>query len=637
MAEDSASLPAMGSQTRETFRRYLNGFPLIFVQFDGQIEEVNPATSLLLGFQAEECQGKNVGLLFQFLGIPLDRYDQSVMFEALVTRKNSSVFPAQIHVIPFQRNQTMLILMDLSTRNRLRDQLFQEKHLLTTVIDAIQDHVFMMNSEGCYELNNKSHLKFLGVSTQEEASGKSANDFFESNFSAKFLEVNQQILDGVSSELNRTIEVLPGKWFEIKITPLNDPITKEVVGVVGLTRDVSERIQTEEKLRQVQRLESLGLLAGGIAHDFNNLLTVVVGLADTASILMDSLEPDKPVREAEIQELKETLIEIRQAGQRAAALTQKLLAVGRKQMVEMKSLSLNDVIRDMASVLGGILKSVEKPVQIARLEHRLAVDLPMIRADRSQLEQVLLNLVVNARDAIIKRVEDLGSAVCHFQPLIVLKTYLDPQSKKIILEVQDNGCGMNDEVKSKVFDPFFTTKGLGRGTGLGLASVYGILQQSSATVHILSEVGVGTTFQLGFQEWVGEVVQITGKNVIPKVGKSPRKILYVEDDTVIRTLVRRNLLIQGYEVCEAENGDIAWQTFQENPLDFALVLTDLIMPKMTGIELSKKILELNPHQKILCVSGYTNEDTGGLPILNKPFTIQKLSQKINEILSENRE
>ncbi|MES2310304.1 MAG: ATP-binding protein [Verrucomicrobiota bacterium] len=633
MAEDSASLPIFSPSTRETFRRYLSTFPLVFVQFDGQIVEVNPSALLLLGFQPEECQEKNVDIFFQFLGVPQESYDQSTIFEALVTRKNSSVFPAQIHVIPFQQNQSMLILSDLSLRNRLRDQLFQEKHLLTTVIDAIQDHVFMMGSDGSYELNNKSHLKFLGVSSQEETTGKKAEDFFEAELAQKFLSDNRQILEGASLELNRTIEVHPGEWFEIKKTPLKDPLTNEVIGVVGLTRDVSERVRTEEKLRQVQRLESLGLLAGGIAHDFNNLLTVVVGLADTAALMMDTIEPNKPIKEEEVRDLKETLIEIRQAGQRAAALTQKLLAVGRKQLVEMRALSLNDVIRGMTSVLAGVLKSVEKPILIARLEHRLAVDLPAISADRSQLEQILLNLVVNARDAILKKMEDPSNA--DFQPLIVLRTYKDPQLKKIILEVQDNGCGMSDEVKSKVFDPFFTTKGLGRGTGLGLASVYGILQQSNASVQILSELGIGTTFQLGFEEWVGEIHSVVEKEPTVPTKSAQRKILYVEDDTVIRTLVRRNLQIQGYEVCESENGEAAWQAFQKNPTDFVLILTDLIMPKMTGVEFARKVLELNPKQKILCVSGYTNEETGGLPILNKPFTIQKLSQKIDEILSEN--
>ncbi len=520
--------------------------------------------------------------------------------------------------------------MDLSIRNRLREQLFKEKHLLATVIDAIQDQVFLLDINNRYLLNNKSHLEFLGVNSQDEVIGKDLSHFFDSVFSNKIIEDNQLIVKGVISESNRMEEIRPGRWYDIKKTPLRDPLTKNVIGVVGLTREVTERVLTEEKLRQVQRLESIGVLAGGIAHDFNNLLTVVVGLADSASLVLDRLQPAQAINEGDINDLKETLSDIRQAGQRAAVLTQKLLAVGRNQLVEMRSTLMNEVITGMTSVLSGALRSNEFPLMTIQIDYQLENDLPPIYADRSQLEQVLLNLVVNARDAMMKQMED--SPVADYIPRLQIKTFFDSGRNQVILEIIDNGCGMSDEVKLKVFDPFFTTKEIGRGTGLGLASVYGILQQSNASVQIDSVINKGTTFKIIFQPWIEniekEIASVTSEKELGKV----HKILYAEDDAVIRTLVKRNLEIRGYQVIDVENGDAAWICYQKTPHDFSLVLTDLMMPYVSGMEFLSLVQKMNPHQKILCVSGYTNEDTKGLPILTKPFTIQKLYQKIQEIL-----
>lgn len=356
----------------------------------------------------------------------------------------------------------------------------------------------------------------------------------------------------------------------------------------------------------------------------------MIGLADTASLMMEGLPEGAPLSEQSRDDLIETLKEIRQAGQRASVLTQKLLAVGRQQLVEMKPLPLNDVIREMSSVLSGVLKSVEKPVLAVRLDHRLGVDLPLIKADRSQVEQILLNLTVNARDAILKMISEGVSS--DYVPVITIKTFYNAQSAEVNLEVQDNGSGMTEEVRKKAFDPFFTTKEVGRGTGLGLASVYGILQQSRAQVHIETELGKGTSFLISFPTYE-ERGGITEEGPVSKVDQPKNKILYVEDDIVIRSLVKRNLQLQGFEVTEAENGLVAWEKFQNTPEEFSLILTDLLMPKMSGVELSRKIKELKKNQPILCVSGYSNEDTGGLPVLHKPFTIQKLSQKIEELLA----
>lgn len=630
MSDESPFISDLNPSTKEVFDNFLSCFPIVFIQWDGVIKELNSKAIILLGYEPDEAIDHHIQNYLQYIGIPLDSFGSNIVFESLVSRSDSSVFPAQIYAIPFAENSSALIIHDLSSRNRLREQLIQEKHVLETVIEAMHDQVFLIDSEHRYLLNNKAHLQFLGAKNQEEVLGKKTSDFFKKEQAQIFVNDNQLILSNSVPVSVRTEEVRPGEWYEIKKTALKDPTTDKIIGVVGLTRNVTERLKTEEKLRHVQRLDSIGLLAGGIAHDFNNLLTVVVGLSDTASLTLEALQYGEPIQKETIQDLKETLNEIREAGQRAAGLTQKLLAVGRRQIVEMKPISLNDIIREMNSVLVGILKAVDNPLLIPRLDHSLAVDLPLIFADRSQLEQVLMNLIGNARDAIIKRKENEGEL--RVIPHIILKTYQDLDSKRVILKVEDNGCGMSEEVKSHIFDPFFTTKEIGRGTGLGLASVYGILQQFQAGVQINSEVGVGTTFQISFIPWNTSIHGSSHSSIVSHSRNKNRKILYAEDDSVIRVLVKRNLQMKGYVVVEAENGEIASKIYEANPHDFSLVLTDLMMPIVSGIELIARVQQINLNQKILCVSGYSNEDTRGLPILNKPFTIQKLFQKVEEII-----
>ncbi len=613
----------------EILKHYLENYPLIFVDHDGSILEFNATAWNFFGHNPQLGQGMDVRFIFQMVGFPVEHFDRPIVFEALANKYDGSATPAQVRVVPLGVQRSMLFLSDLSVRNRLRDQLTQERQLLRTLIDTLPDFIYVKDKECKYLLNNQSHLRWLGVKAQDEALGRTAADFYPLENSSHFFREDQEILESGEGVLNREECVKGGLWMETSKVPIRDPIDNQIVGIVGVSRDVTDRKRAEDRIRQGQRLESIGLLAGGVAHDFNNLLTVIIGLAETADLQLGDLRQPKLDLEATSRELAETLAEIRKAGLRAASLTQKLLAVGRQQLVETKTLSLNEIILDMGSVLQGLMKVSDREGVPPRLEFKLDPQLGMIRADRAQVEQILLNLVVNGRDAIHKRSGDQNEE--NYVGTIEVRTSNATEKRRVLLEISDNGCGMTEEVKTRAFDPFFTTKGVGRGTGLGLASVYGILQQSGGAISIESELGKGTVFRVEFPLPEEKKTQITPSKTPADASLTESKglqILVAEDDPVIRTLVRRNLKIHGHEVVDFGDGLQAWRAYEERPNSFDLVITDLLMPQMGGIEFFKKIQQINPDQVILCMSGYSNEDTGGMPLLHKPFTAQKLIDKI---------
>jgi nitrogen-specific signal transduction histidine kinase len=387
--------------------------------------------------------------------------------------------------------------------------------------------------------------------------------------------------------------------------------------------DVTERKQLEEQLRQAQKMEAIGSLAGGVAHDFNNLLTIINGYSD---LMQEQLPVGSP--------LHESLHNIGQAGQRAASLTRQLLAFSRKQVLEPKVLNLNATVTDTANMLQRLIgEDIE-------LTTRLDPALGRVRADPGQIEQILINLAVNARDAmphgghltIETTNTELDMSYTHAYPDLRTGPY-------VMLAVSDTGIGMDKATQSRIFEPFFTTKEVGKGTGLGLATVFGIVKQSQGHIAVYSEPDLGTIFRVYFPT----VEQSsTASKTPPRLRAAlhgTETILLVEDEPALRTLARHVLEMHGYTVLEAGRGDEALRLAEAYQGTIHLVVTDVVMPVMGGRQLVEQLAMLQPNVKVLYQSGYTNDAVvqrgillGETAFLQKPFTPNGLVQTVREVL-----
>ena len=383
--------------------------------------------------------------------------------------------------------------------------------------------------------------------------------------------------------------------------------------ITGTLEDITERRALEEQLRQAQKMEAVGRLAGGIAHDFNNVLTVVGGYLH---MVLDMTPPSDPRHE----KLKQIL----EASTRASALTSQLLAFGRKQMLQPRLVNVNRLLTNMEALLGRVMG------EHIRLETDLAGELPCVKADPNQLEQVLINLAANARDAMPE-----GGA---FRIRTMLAGQKADGGPHVCLEISDTGCGMGQDVLEHVFEPFFTTKEVGRGTGLGLSSVYGIVQQNHGTIEVSSTPGRGTTFVILLPA-VPETEEVSPAAPAPKSLRGTETILVAEDEPAVRTLVCGMLEQLGYNVLQAADGREALRILEQNgPVH--LLLTDVIMPVMGGRELARRVNRLGSSTRVVYMSGYTDDTLAfhGLPqpgsaYIQKPFTREVLAEKLREVLS----
>ena len=399
----------------------------------------------------------------------------------------------------------------------------------------------------------------------------------------------------------------------------------EPVRAIGITQDVTERRRLAEQYQQAQKMEAIGRLAGGVAHDFNNLLTVILGYCE---LLLADLKPDDP-RQADIKE-------IHKAGASAAGLTRQLLAFSRKQLIEPKVLDLNAVVADMRTMLERLIGDD------VRIVLRLRPELAHLKADRGQIEQIVMNLAVNARDAMPKggtmTIETANAEL----DLHYARTHLSVvPGPYVVLTVTDTGTGMTPEVQARLFEPFFTTKELGKGTGLGLATVHGIATQNGGTVDVYSELGRGTSFKVYFPiANPAEPIVETPALVHRPRNSGVQTVLVVEDAAGIRELARNLLERQGYTVLVAANADEALRLFKENG-SIDVLLTDVVMPGASGPELITQLVAQRPGLKVIYMSGYTEETivrhgviNPGIAFLHKPFTSEALGRKVGDVLAQ---
>jgi two-component system cell cycle sensor histidine kinase/response regulator CckA len=391
---------------------------------------------------------------------------------------------------------------------------------------------------------------------------------------------------------------------------------------VGISVDVTERHSLEEQSQQAQKMEAIGRLAGGVAHDFNNLLTVILGYCD---ILLAEFEP-KDVRRSEITE-------IRNAGARASSLTRQLLAFSRREIIELQTLDLNRIATEMQSMLSRL---IGENVSIVLA---LGAAQPTIRADSSQIEQVVMNLAVNGRDAM----PDGGTIRIETANVVLDEPYarLHPMAKPgsyVALIVSDSGMGMTQETKARLFEPFFTTKDIGKGTGLGMATVYGIVARCGGSIDVATEPGTGTTFTVYFPsaQWSEGVAHLPKR--ITRAAGATATVLLVEDEDGLREVARRLLQRLGYVVLVAANASDAIRLFDEHA-SIDVVLTDVIMPGTSGLELIRRLIEKRPSLKVIYMSGYTEDaivEDGvlkpGVSYLHKPFSLDSLGEKLRQVL-----
>ncbi len=496
---------------------------------------------------------------------------------------------------------------------------------LVALLEATTDGVAIAAADHRLLYVNRAGRTMLGLGERSALTGLSLADLYPPELRERFrtevvpVALNKGAWSGEIDLQGRTGQ----RWTVSQVVLAHRDAGGTVEFLSMVSRDLGERLRLEAQLRQAQKMEAVGRLAGGIAHDFNNLLCIITGYSEMA---LTQLAADAT--------LHSFLSEINKAGNRAATLTRQLLAFSRKQLLAPKVLDLNGVIRDAGTMLR---RMIGEDVELATT---LAAELPPVKADPNQLEQVLMNLAVNARDAMPQggRLElrtatvRLTDADTHDQPEVRPGAY-------VVLEVRDSGLGMSEEVKARIFEPFFTTKGVGKGTGLGLAMVYGIVKQSGGHIDVESAPGRGTTFRILLPSAGGPADESAAPIIPADVPAGTETVLLVEDEDGVRALVREVLARSGYTVLEARDGDEALALNERHAGPIHLLLTDVVMPRLGGSRLARRISRVRPDTRVLFMSGFADSTlvrheviSGEVACLVKPFTPELLARKVREIL-----
>jgi PAS domain S-box-containing protein len=517
-------------------------------------------------------------------------------------------------------------IRDVSERKRADGKLRAEKSFIENALNTLKDFFFVFDLEGRFLRWNRTMNAVTGY-VDSEITMMKPTDFFRKDDEKQILEAIREAVEEGSTSVTAMLITKDGRQipYEFRVSLLRD-YAENLIGLSGVGIDLTEHKKLEAQLLHSQKMEAVGTLAGGISHDFNNILNVILGYG---TMVMDTLAEGTPAKE----QMREVLL----AADRAATLIKRLLVFSRKQVVQVTQVDINALILGLEKML---IRTIRENVDF-HLE--LADQSLVVLADAGQIEQVLINLAVNARDALLEgdgkltistRLETMDDEY------VAAYGYGKP-GRYVLVTVADTGEGMDAETQKKIFEPFFTTKGIGEGTGLGLAISYGIIKQHNGFIKVYSEPGQGTLFKiyLPLSEDTAIPEQKADSAVTVKGGHET--ILVAEDDASIRKLMEIVLESFGYTVISAKDGEEAIAKFMENRERISLVLLDMIMPKKNGKEVSKALRKVSPLVKILFASGYTmniikSEELteGGFNFIQKPFQSKDLLAKVREILDK---
>ena len=546
---------------------------------------------------------------------------------SLTVKGGENVYEARL--VPLPKAQIVVIIRNVTERKRAEEDLFQSRQMLRTVLDTIPTRIFWKDRNSVYLGCNQPFAEDCGYSNPGELIGKTDYETASAALADQYRADDLQVMESGRPKLNYEEPQVDAadrqRWLLTSKAPLYDQEGR-VIGILGTYDDITEKRKLEEQLRQSQKMEAVGQLSGGIAHDFNNLLTIIrghVSLMEFSSTLPE--------------DLRDSVAEIRVASERAANLTRQLLAFSRRQRIHPATLDLNEAVSNMTRMLHRILGE-----DIA-MQMRCAPQPAMIHADVGMMEQVLMNLVVNARDAMPR-----GGRLM----IQTANTVLNPDDlagspkarpgEFVCLTVSDTGVGIAPEVMPRIFEPFFTTKDVGKGTGLGLATVYGIVEQHHGWITAESEPGKGATFRVYLPRSEKPAAAADAAKTLSSSPGGGETILVAEDEDSVRALVKSILTQKGYRVLLARSGVQALEIWRQHRNEIQLLLTDMVMPDgINGRELSEQLLREKPGLKVIYASGYSADVVGqdfvleeGVNFLAKPFNPLKLAQVVRARLDD---
>ncbi|MBA3580646.1 MAG: PAS domain-containing protein [Gemmatimonadaceae bacterium] len=515
-------------------------------------------------------------------------------------------------------------MVDVTDRKLAEQALRDSERRFRSLIENASDAIGIIDAQGRFSYASESYVNVLGF-TPAELLGKPVLDYVHEDDLANATSTLERMTTEPGANLHMQLRCRhkDGTWRVLSSRARNLMHDPAIRGVVAASRDVTQQAVLEAELVQAQKMEAMGQLAGGVAHDFNNLLTVITTNVD---LIGSAITPNS--------EAHENLTEIRHAAAQATGLTRQLLNFTQRRSEDPQVLNLNEVVTDSQALLQRVIG------EHAELRVKLSPRAPLVKIDRAQLEQVLMNLVFNARDALVDGgTVEVVTERQRVQPGESPATATVPPGEYSVLIVRDTGMGMTPETMARAFDPFYTTKEIGKGTGLGLAMVYTIVKRAGGAIDLETKRGAGTTFCIYFPRvLLPSLTPMDGTPIVrPKQGSET--VLLVEDEDMVRKVVRRTLTGRGYKVVEASNGKEALALALEDPSRISLVLTDVMMPQMGGPELARRLWAQFPQLKVIFVSGYapdTMSPESALPpgaiLIEKPFAIEKLITKVREVI-----